>query len=341
MNTQTKSSTCVRDDDGNSLNDETSQGELEEDEDSDSLQISKNNVSDIKGSSEHFISTSHHSEDIAETSQQLQDSEELQEENSKKSDSEEEEKSVFDELQEDNSNNSDSKATGEHHQTDGVQQDTSAKKTKRNEIRQFKLAENHIQLSVGDKQSIESADQSMEHLTHATNSSDPLPSNEIAFVSDSPKLSAQEEAFMPMISEILRKELQNIKETTKRHHLESTLAHFVQKSKNTTTVQQVANGEMRAAKKNVDVATLVVSPNELQAKPQVEKNSANEEANSPSKDGPRKQIPRPPKESVCYSPVEKYIADDSETISKSTFSKDIKATSSPAQNQIQNGKFYS
>ena len=340
MNTHTKSSTCVGDDESNSLNDETSQGELEEDEDSDSQQISKNNVSDIKGSSEHFISTSHDSEDIAETSQ-LQDSEELQEENSKKSDSEEEEKSVFDELQEDNSSNSDSKATGERRHTDGLQQDASAQETKRNEIRQFKLAENHIQLSVGDKQSIESADQSMEDLTPAINSSDPLPSNEIASVSDSPKLSAQEEAFMPMISEILRKELQNIKETTKRHHLESTLAHFVQKSKNATTVQQVANGEMRAAKKNVDVATLVVSPNELQAKPQVEKNSSNEEANSPSKDGPRKQIPRPPKESVCYSPVEKYIADDSETISKSTFSKDIKATSSPAQNKIQNGKFYS
>ena len=68
MNTHTKSSTCVGDDESNSLNDETSQGELEEDEDSDSQQISKNNVSDIKGSSEHFISTSHDSEDIAETS---------------------------------------------------------------------------------------------------------------------------------------------------------------------------------------------------------------------------------------------------------------------------------
>ena len=384
MNTQTTSSTSVRDEEGSVVNDETSQDELEEDEESDSGQISKSSVSHIKQNNKEVMSTSHDSESRIQTSQQLGeetsknlDSKEHQEENSKDPDSvelqEENSKNLYseelqeensknsysEELREENSKSSDFEEAKEYHQTDRIPHDTSAQKTQRNDIHQDKSPENNVQnnksqtpkndlkqlkkLPVAEKQSIES-----EVLKPTLNSSEPLSSNEIVSLSAGPKLSVSEEALMPMISQIIKRELQNVQGTTARHHLERTLAHFEQKSKITTTPGQVENGEIEAqvaAKTNVDVVTTSVTiPSEGIAKPQVKNNSPNEETNLLAKDvdrdGLRKHIPRPPKESVCFSPVENYISDDNETISKSTFSKDIKATSSPAQNQMQNSKFY-
>ena len=238
-----------------SFNDETSQGELEEDEESDSGQISKSSVSHIKQNNKEVMSTSHDSESRIQTSQQLGeetsknlDSKEHREENSKDPDSEElqeenSKNSYSEELQEENSKSSDFEEAKECHQTDGIHQDTSTGKTQRNDIHQDKSPENNVQnnksqtpkndlkqlkkFPVAEKQSIES-----EVLKPTLNSSDPLSSNKIVSMSAGPKLSVSEEALMPMISQIIKRELQNVQGTTARHHLERTLAHFEQKSKN-------------------------------------------------------------------------------------------------------------
>ena len=294
----------------------------------------KSSVGHIKENNEEVTSFLHDSEGRIQTFQQLG------EENSKNSDSEE--------CQEENSKNSDFEEAKEYHQTDGIHQDTLAQPPENNvQNNESQTPKNSVKklnkLTVGEKQRIES-----DVLTPNLNSSDTSSSDEIVSTSDSPKLSVSEEPLIPMISQIIKRELENVKGTTARHHLERTLAHFEQKSKNTTTLRQVGNEQVEAqlaAKTNIDVVTTFVeNPSEVIPKLQVKKNSPNEETNSPPKDadrdGLRKHIPRPPKESVCFPPYMPYISDDSETIDKSTFSKDIKATSSPAQNQIQNGKFY-